>query len=353
MADILCVEDLSVFVGSFRLKNISFRVSEDEVFVILGPSGAGKTLLLETIAGFHKVTGGRILICGKDVTRAPPYRRGLSLIFQDYALFPHLTVRENILFGTRYRSGVHISENLSHLTNLLEIQGLLDRMPATLSGGEAQRVALARALLCQPKVLLSDEPFTALDAPMRQKLRAQFLQTIRGLKQAVLFVTHDRNEAYQLATKVAVMDDGRILQIGGKEEIFYKPQSTDIAEFLGVETLLEGVVEEHKDGLLKIRVGDSIISALGERRVGEKVTLCLRADRVSLEMDEDAARSTIRNRFNGVVREIHTEGPVAYVIVDCGFKVTAAVTRLSVEELGIKENSTVFLSFKATSIHTF
>jgi len=351
MSDTLCVRNLSVSVGEFRVEDVSLTVEAGEMFVIVGPSGAGKTVLLEAIGGFHKPQSGRIAIEGVDVTDLPAHQRGVALVFQDYALFPHLRVRENILFGARYQEGNYDQARLQAIIELLGISGLLDRWPARLSGVEQQRVALARALLLKPKLLLADEPFAALDVPLRERLRMEFLKTVHRLKQAVLFVTHNRTEAYQLATKMAVMKDGRIIQKGTPEQVYYQPSDTQVAEFVGVETLLDGVVSRAQDGLLEVDVGDAEVVATGQRPVGAEVTVCIRADIVALDRGVSWDTSSIRNHFTGVVSTVNLVGPLAYVSVDCGFMIKAAITRLSLEELGISPGSEVGVSFKAVAAH--
>ena len=353
MDEILRVENLDVTVGEFTLSGIDLSVGRGEVFVLLGPSGAGKTVLLETIAGLHRVRSGRIFVGGEDVTNFMPHRRKVALVFQEYALFPHLSVEENILFGVRYHPERYEEKRFKKLVETLGIEGLLDRSPLSLSGGEAQRVSLARALLIAPDVLLADEPFGALDAPLRERLRAEFIRIVREMGQAVLFVTHDRNEAHSIADRIGVMRDGRILQIGKADEVFYSPASVEIAEFVGAETLLDGVVKKSEGGLVEMDVGGVSVTALGERNVGSKATLCIRADRVAVMPPEAEEKSSMRNRFYGIVKRIRIEGPIAYLEVDCGFILTAVVTRLSLEELGVEEGGRVCVGFKAVAVHIF
>lgn len=353
MDDVLRVENISVSLGGFSLKDINIDLRRGEVLVILGRSGTGKTVLLETIAGFHKTRKGKIVVDGVDVTNFPPHRRRIGLVFQGYALFEHMSVEQNILFGVRYQRGSYDEMRYRNLVDMLNIEGLLSRYPRTLSAGEAQRVALARTLLPAPKVLLADEPFSALDAPLRERLRIEFLQTVKEMEQAVLFVTHDRGEAYTLGDRIAVMKNGEIIQDGRPDEVFYKPVSAEVAELVGVESLLRGVVRKSEEGLLEVDVAGVPVTVVGERDVGAEVTLCIRADRVVLSLSDDKSVSSMRNRFFGAVKRVRIEGPVAYVEVDCGFVLTAAVTRLSIEELNIEEGSRVCASFKAVAVHLF
>jgi len=208
-------------------------VSDGETLVLLGPSGSGKTLLLETLAGFHD-HGGTVSLDGDDLTGAPPEDRELGFVFQDHALFEHLTVRENVAFGARYHDDVRDPEGL---LDALGIPGLADREPPTLSGGEKQRVALARALAVRPRAFLLDEPLSALDAPTRAALRADLADVLAD--ETAVYVTHDRTTARALADRIAVVRDGRIEQVGSTETVFDRPATAFVAAFTGANVLRE------------------------------------------------------------------------------------------------------------------
>ncbi|SEO92640.1 putative spermidine/putrescine transport system ATP-binding protein [Halogranum amylolyticum] len=209
----------------------ALSVAEGETLVVLGPSGSGKSLLLETIAGFHAHEGA-VVHDGRDLTDTPPEKREFGFVFQDYALFPHLTVRENVDFGSRYHAGTADPDDL---LAELGVADLADRTPTTLSGGERQRVALARSLAIHPTALLLDEPLSALDVPTRQALRADLLDLLDGV--TALYVTHNRSTARALGDRVAVMHDGELLQIGTSEEVFESPASPFVARFTGANVL--------------------------------------------------------------------------------------------------------------------
>lgn len=237
----LRIEGLERAWGRFSFTGISLEVYRGDYFVIVGPSGSGKTLLLETIAGFHRPSSGRIFISGKDATRRPPQERGVGILFQGECLFPHLSVEENISYGLRCRgtAGDHIEKKLFSLYEFFSLNGLRERMPTTLSGGEKQRVALARALAVDPKILLLDEPSSALDPPFRRKFRKELTRIHKELDVTFVHVTHDLDEARALATRMAIMVRGHILQEGRVEEVFKHPADETIRHFLhgDIETI--------------------------------------------------------------------------------------------------------------------
>ncbi len=251
----LHLQNIRVTLGSFHLKDISLDVKRGEYTVLLGPTGTGKTVLLETIAGMHRVERGSIFLQGKDVTRLPPEKRNLGVVYQDYALFPHLTVRKNIAFGLKLRGrrGKKAEETIKKMTDFLGLGAILDRRPAYLSGGERQRVALARALVLEPYVLLLDEPLSALDRSTRDRLRRELKRIHREIGVTILHITHDLTEAFFLADHVAVMKDGSILQHDIPEQVLKRPRNRAVAELLGIENLVPGTMG--KKGVLLTSLG--------------------------------------------------------------------------------------------------
>ena len=226
--------------GNFSLKDIDLKTESGEYFVLLGPCGAGKTLLLETIAGFHVPEGGEILINNRDVTNLPSERRGVGFVYQEHWLFPHLSVRDNICYGLKDRrnSKRRQQHRLDELTELLGLQSLMSRQDtALLSGGEKQKVALARALAPQPELLLLDEPLHSLDMNIRDQVTHLLLEINRNLGVTVLHVTHDFTEAAALARRIGIMNDGRLIQVGESEEILLRPQARWVADFLGMKNM--------------------------------------------------------------------------------------------------------------------
>ena len=244
-------------LGEFILKDINLEIERGEYFVVLGPTGAGKSVLLETIAGLYQPKKGLIEINGRDVTRAEPRKRNISIVYQDYMLFPHLTVKENIKFGLKEKS-----QDLDKIVEFLDIRRILHRKPDTLSGGESQRVALARALVTKPAVLLLDEPLAALDSNTRERIMSELRQINEKMGITIIHITHERSEAIALADKMAVMNGGGILQVGTPEQVFRKPNSEFIANFVGVENLFKGEsVIDRDTGVANIDVnGIKIVS---------------------------------------------------------------------------------------------
>ena len=332
----------------FALKGIDLEVQDGEYFVILGPTGAGKTLLLELIAGFHAPDCGEIFINEKNVTGLPPEKRNIGFVYQDYSLFPHLDVRKNIEFGLRMR-GIRDGSRVERMAENLNISHLLHRYPLTLSGGEQQRVALARVLLIEPDVLLLDEPLSALD-PGTQDSTRRLLKKIHNMSDLmVIHVTHNQTEAQILADRIAVMMDGRIVQVAAANDVFDRPLNDRIAHFMGVENVLKGTVTSNSDGLTSIALDSCEIEAVSGCAVGEEVHACLRPENVTISLVP--VKSSARNAFEGVVIEIEPMGALLRVKVDCGFGVHALITKQSALELGLETGRRVTASFKATAVH--
>ena len=242
----LKLEGISVRLGEFRLRDISLHVKAGTYLTLLGSTGTGKTVLLETIAGVHKPGNGRIHIKGRDVTRVAPEKRNLGIVYQDYALFPHLTVFQNIAFGLNLKGypGKKIKGAVEEMAGFLEIRHLLKRRPSRLSGGERQRVALARALVMEPYVLLLDEPLSALDRVSRNRIQNELKRIHIQLGITIVHITHDLAEAFFLADYLVVMKDGRILQEGAPEEVCRRPNNRSVAELVGIENLISATVED-------------------------------------------------------------------------------------------------------------
>ena len=227
------------------LENISLTINDNEFFTLLGPSGCGKTTLLRLIAGFEQVSGGEIMLFDKEIENLEPNRRSVNTVFQHYALFPHMTVRKNVEFGLKMQKvltserGPRVQEALE----LVQLESLGDRMPAELSGGQQQRVALARALVIRPDVLLLDEPFGALDKQLRDHMRVELRELQQKLKISTLFVTHDQDEALSMSDRIVVMSEGKVSQVGKPTEIYEKPQTRFVADFIGRSNILLGKLE--------------------------------------------------------------------------------------------------------------
>jgi len=334
--------------GEFSLKNVSFTIEEGEYFVILGPTGAGKTLILETIAGFYRPQSGQVFMRGEDCRDVLPEKRGVGFVYQDYALFPHMTVEENIRFGLEIRGTPpgEADERVDSILELLNISGIRERYPGNLSGGEQQRVAIARALVIEPDVLLLDEPLSALDTRTRESLREELkrIHMIKGT--TTVHVTHDQTEALLLADRVMVLMDGRVAQIGPPEEVFNTPSSLSVARFLGGENVVKGYVVENRDGVTRVAFNGYVLWAASDILEGG-VYAFLRPENIILS--SAPVDSSARNVLRCTVEKISKIGSIYMVHMDTGLK--AIVTHQSLEELGLAPGAEVYASFKATAVH--
>lgn len=294
--------------GSFSaVKGIDLTVGNGEFCTVLGPSGSGKTTALMMIAGFVLPTKGRIVIAGRDLTRAPPQKRDLGVVFQNYALFPHMTVRDNVAFPLEMRgmSKDDIRSRTDRILKLVELSDFADRMPRQLSGGQQQRVALARALVFEPSVLLMDEPLGALDKQLRAHLQLELKRLQRRLNVTVVYVTHDQEEALTMADRIVIMRDGRIEQNGTPQEIYEKPRTTFVATFIGDTNLLPGTLIQVNSGVALVEqpTGRRILSPVGEKiELGDKVTASIRPERVVLSNVRSSEDHM--NCWDGRVREV-------------------------------------------------
>jgi molybdate/tungstate transport system ATP-binding protein len=343
------VEGAHATLGDFQLRDINLSVASAEFFVILGPSGAGKTVLLDLIAGFIYPRQGRVLFDGADITFLPTERRHIGYMFQNYALFPHMSVYKNIEFGLRYTKLPDHGRRIEEIMELVGIAKLRDRTPTTLSGGEQQRVALARSLILEPNVLLLDEPLSALDARSRDLLREELQDVIDQFEITALFVTHDQTDARLLADRLGVMCGGRLIQTGSVHQIFDKPEDERVASFVGMENLFEGAVVSQKDGIITADIGDATIEAIANNERGDRVLLGIRPENVTVMLEP--AVSSARNTFNGTVKQIVYLGPINKIIIDCGFMLAAYVTNISTETLRLDRGSEVSVAFKATGVN--
>lgn len=247
--------------GNFTAVNdVSLSVREGEFITLLGPSGCGKTTLLRLLAGFETPDAGSILLAGADVSHLPPYRRSVNQVFQSYALFPHLTVGENVGFGLRMQQvpAAAAAERIREALNTVSLEPLADRFPHQLSGGQRQRVALARAIVCRPKVLLLDEPLSALDAKLRHAMQLELKHLQRRLGLTFVFVTHDQEEALTMSDRIAIINQGRIEQLGDASEIYHKPRTPFAADFIGQANLLNVTVLGRNGATARVRLDDGL-----------------------------------------------------------------------------------------------
>ncbi|MNW25517.1 Sulfate/thiosulfate import ATP-binding protein CysA [compost metagenome] len=271
--------------GTAALEPIQLEVQRGEVLVLLGPSGCGKSTLLRILAGLEQAGGGSITVNGKEMTHLPPEKRDIGLVFQQYALFPTMTVAENIAFGLKLRkkSKQEIASKVNEMLELMNLQALKDRRPAQLSGGQQQRVAVARAVATEPQILLMDEPLTALDAQLKEHLRLELARLFRQLNMTTVYVTHDQEEAMAIADRIAVMDKGAIRQIGTPREVYRQPKSPFVAQFVGQVNRLQGRAVRTDEGWA-VQFGFTTVPYHGSRDMmeGEIVEAFLRPEDMSL-----------------------------------------------------------------------
>jgi spermidine/putrescine transport system ATP-binding protein len=274
------------------LKGINLEIRRGEFFSLLGPSGCGKTTLLRILAGFEFADSGQVLLRGQDVAPLAPNQRSVNTVFQNYALFPHMTVAENVAFGLRMRKipAPQIKEKVGQALEMVEIGQFAERRPAQLSGGQKQRVALARAIVNEPQVLLLDEPLSALDRKLRVNLQVELMRLQASLGLTFIFVTHDQEEALTMSDRIAVMNKGVIEQLGGVEDMYERPANAFVAKFLGSSNLLEGTVTANrrvKTSLGELEVQDDLPS------VGREVLLSIRPEKIQLSKAVTAPQNTI------------------------------------------------------------
>ena len=323
----IALEGVSLRRGDFSLREISLSVGRGEYLFLVGPSGAGKTLLLEVIAGLHPDATGRVMIRGRDMKGVPPEKRGVMLMYQDYALFPHLTVSENVAFGPRMR-GLNANRIRAIVEPLLErfgLSGMEGRYPGTLSGGERQRVALARALATEPDILLLDEPFAAVDPGLRARFIREMhdLQGEQGL--TVIQVSHTRDEAFALAGRVAVISGGRLLQTGQVEEVFRRPATREAARITGIVNLAEGVVAGRKGPVAEIQLpGGSIIRARTDALPGMQVTACIPETEITVVPGASRGGPGTAVLAGTITSVLRGEDQVL-VELDCGFPLSVRI----------------------------
>jgi molybdate transport system ATP-binding protein len=346
---VLRIESLSISLGEFSVRDLSLEIQSNEYFIILGPTGAGKTILLETIAGIHSPDSGRIWLDNREITSVEPRNRNIGMVYQDYMLFPHLTVEKNIAFGLRQRKMPTDEQRkiVAETSNLLDISHLLTRYPVTLSGGEHQRAALARALVFRPKILLLDEPMNALDSRTREKMRRELsrIQEVTGT--TIIQITHHFDDVYTLADRIAIMRDGKIVQVGEPSEVFLHPTDTFVAEFLGIGNRIRGISVQ-SGNLAHITTGSGQVFYAASPVVGD-VVATLHPEDVILSAAPFA--SSARTCLSGMVTEIVPVGSTVRVILDVGFPLTALLTRESCRELHLEPGSTVYATFKASAVH--
>jgi len=335
------------FGGFAAVSEVDLTIREGEFLTLLGPSGCGKTTLLRMISGFETPTEGTVWLDGKDVTHLPPYRRNVNQVFQSYALFPHLTVEQNISFGLKMqkRPPVEIAERVRQVIELVALGGLERRKPSQLSGGQRQRVALARAIVCRPKVLLLDEPLSALDAKLRHAMQTELKRLQKRLGITFVFVTHDQQEALAMSDRIAVVNHGRVEQIGAVSEIYHTPRTAFVANFIGQANILRGTVVASDPGTLRLRLAADVEIRLphgGRHAPGTELWISIRPERLHLQRTrpdtENAFEAEVADEtFKGALEELYLRTPG-------GLELTAIVTNKSDAQKPFRKGERVWCS---------
>ncbi len=344
----LIVRDLTGKLGKFELNGVNFEVAPGEYFVLLGMSGAGKSVILQMIGGLVPFDKGEIILNGRDISREKIQRRGVGLVFQDAALFPHMNVYNNIAYPLRsFRlSKRDIDSRVGELAELTRVSHIIKRVPLNLSGGEMQRVALARALALKPDCLLLDEPLSSLDVQLRGELRS-LLRSISASGQTIVHVTHDYEEALLLANRIGVVEGGSVVQTGPPAEVFKYPRSEFAARFVGIRNFFSGMLMEGDTSLRHFITGDIKFTILSNEPPGEGFVI-IRAEDIIIS--DSIPSSSAVNNFDG---RVVSTGPArigSEVVVDIGVDIGVLLSDVSVSALGLKPGKTVWLSFKASAL---
>jgi spermidine/putrescine ABC transporter ATP-binding subunit len=341
------------FRALVAVDDVSLDVGRGEWLSLLGPSGCGKTTTLRMIAGFMLPDEGSITISGRDVTTVPPYRRNTGMVFQSYALFPHLTVEQNVAYGLRFRKvpAPEKQRRVAEALNLVQLAGFEKRYPTReLSGGQQQRVALARALVIEPDVLLLDEPLSNLDARLREDLCVEMAQLQRRLQLTTVYVTHDQGEALSMSSRVAVMNRGRIDQIGAPDEIYHRPASLFVADFLGSVNKIPATVVARNGSTSEVAVNDARTplllksSAIATAAPGAAVVAAIRPERIRLS---NRYNGSVANELPGTVRHIAFYGNERRYKVDIGTAAPLTVLTATDSDVAAHLGDSVVLAFAA------
>jgi len=336
------------------LENINLSVDRGEVFALIGPTGAGKTTLLRIIDLLEVPSAGEIYFDGRCIPRSGKQRleirRRMSFIHQKPQVF-NLSVYDNVACGLGWRGEEknRIAGKVDHILEMVGLKGCKSRNARTLSGGEAQRVALARSLVLEPEVLLLDEPTANLDPVSTAKIEQLISYVARQRNTTMIMATHDMSQGQQLADRIGVLLDGRLVQTGNATDIFRSPQNEEVAHFVGMENIIEGVIIANNEGIATVNIGGNAIQAVSNYPAGKEVYACIRPEDITLALS--STQSSARNSFQAEVTQATSLGPLSRVEINCGFRLVALVTKISAEELNLQVGREVYATFKATGVH--
>jgi len=332
--DVKLVDVVKMFGEAVAVDHISLEVVDGEFFSLLGPSGCGKTTTLRMIGGFEAPTSGLIELQGQDVTWLPPYQRNVNTVFQNYALFPHLTIFENVAFGLRRKSikEPEVKSRVTEMLRLVELSGFEGRKPTQISGGQAQRVALARALINKPAVLLLDEPLGALDLKLRKQMQVELKRIQQEVGITFIYVTHDQEEAMTMSDRIAVMNKGRYEQLGEPEALYERPTTRFVAGFLGISNLLPGAVDGDDGRYAAVRLADDTRVRAPRSLVGDHATVSVgvRPEKIRLH-EADVEPPSGHNHLTGVVRDASYIGVSTQYLIEARGGATITVYEQNVE----------------------
>ncbi len=345
------IKNLYLRLSNFALTGIDLTVKKGDLFILVGPSGSGKTLLLETIAGLRRITSGTVKIGGKDVTFLEPEKRRIGMVYQDCALFPHLTVAENIAFGLKIRRVPvsRIRRELDKVAELFDILHLFDRMPDALSGGEEQKVALARAMVINPEVLLLDEPLSSLDPQTSEGVRQEIVRLNSELGITMINVTHDFEEAVSIGTRAAVIGDGEIRQIGLPCQIFEHPNSKFVARFTMAVNVFQGISFKDANGVTVCSF-HGITLKTDFQPIGD-CFVSVRPESISISLSPETSREF--NVISAVISQILNRGSIVTIVADVPPSFTCLVTRNMLDSMDIKVGQKIYLNISRKDVTLF
>lgn len=322
------------------VKNVDLEVYEGEFLTLLGPSGCGKTTILRLISGLETVTSGKVFIDGVDVTSYPASKRQVNTIFQNFALFPHMTVKENISFGLRMKkvNDSLIEEEVNNIIKLVKLDGLEDRMPNELSGGQQQRVALARGIVMKPKVLLLDESLGSLDLKLKKQMQIELKRIQKKLGMTFIYVTHNQEEALTMSDRIVIINNSKIEQMDTPEDIYKRPKTLFVADFIGESNILNGFISDIDDNISTIDVGGVKIDVVNNNyKLDEKVSLVIRPKDIKI------SREKLKNSYKAIIKESIYNGEVTKFIVSINDSVLLKVNNM--DDILYKNEEVVYISF--------